>query len=165
MFQIVVFPGAEETAAIEPFRQLHDPSFHEIPAHVVLAPRFDDADPEALVRRFLAFEAPGTLDLSFGAPVAIGRALVIPILDPDGRFGAVIRALRDAVLPTSARLHEPGDAPGLRIGVFPSDAELELARRGWLATSPRPTGFRAAEIVLLLEDERGLWHEVRRLRV
>lgn len=165
MFQIVVFPGAEETAAIEPFRQLHDPAFHAIPAHVVLAPRFGDGDPDALIRRFLAFETPGTLDLSFGTPVATGRALVIPILDPDGRFGAVIRSLREAVLPTSARLHEPTDAPGLRLGLFASDAELELARRGWLASSPRPTGFRAAAILLLLEDERGLWHELRRLPV
>ncbi len=165
MFQIVVFPGDEETAAIEPFRRLHDPAFHEIGAHVVLAPPFDDAEPDALIRRFLAFEAPGSLDLSFGAPVGRGRALAVPVLDPSGRVGAVARAIRETVLPLSARMQENPDEPAVRLGLFPSDAELELARRAWLATSPRPTGFRAAELVLLLEDERGLWHEVRRLRV
>src|SRR6185436_16343124 len=94
---------------IEPFRRLHDPAFHEIGAHVVLAPPFDDDAPDALLRRFLAFEPPGTLDLSFGAPAARGRALTVPVLDADGRVGAVVRALREAVLPLAARLAENGD--------------------------------------------------------
>jgi hypothetical protein len=165
VFQIVVFPGDEASAVVESFRRSRDPAFHEIGAHVVLQPPFHDDDAAALAARFDAFEAPGSLDVSFGAPLARGRALCLPVLDPDGRVGALVRALGNAVLPLSARVRELTEGPALRLGLFASDHELELARRAWLATTPRPNGFRASELVLLFDDVRGLWHEVARVRV
>lgn len=161
MLQIVVFPPEDAAAAFEPFRRLHDPAFHQVGAHVPLVPPWDDGDHAAVVRKLGDFESPGTLDLSFGAAEARGRALVLPVLDPAGRIGAFVRALSAQALPTSALVGERASTPALRLGLFVSDAELELARRAWLS-EPRPGGFRAGEFVLLFDDVRGLWHEARR---
>lgn len=161
MLQIVVFPPEDAAAAIEPFRRLHDPAFHQVGAHVALVPPWDDGDHAAVVRKLGDFTPPGTLDVSFGAPEARGRSLALPVLDPDGRVGAFVRTLAARALPTSALVGERAVAPALRLGLFVSDAELELARRAWLA-EPRPRGFRARELVLLFDDVRGLWHEARR---
>ncbi len=163
MYQIVAFPDAADAAGIESFRRCHDPSFHEIAAHVALAPPFREDDPAGLVRRFLSFDRTGPLEMMFAPPESRSRALLLPVLDGAGRVSAAVGAIRDSVLPLSARLGRADGSVALRLGLFASDGEAELARRAWLATEGLPTGFRAGALTLLLADERGLWHEVRKL--
>jgi hypothetical protein len=162
VFQVVVVPPGEVAAALEPFRRLHDPAFHRHPPHLPLTAPFDAADGDALARRFAEFRAPSVL-VAFGEPRAEGAALVLPALDEAGRIAALADALRDAVLPLAARVACGPPPPALRIGLFGSDAERELARRAFAATVPSVPAFVAAEIALLLEDVRGLWHEIRRV--
>lgn len=160
MLQVVVVPPEDVISALEPFRRLHDPAFHRHAPHLSLGAPFDAGDGDLLVRRFLAFRAPSVL-VTFDAPAADGSALVLPVKDEAGRFAELTAAVRDGVLPPSARVAAPGPAPSLRIGLFASESERELARRAFGATVPRVPGFVAKSLTLLLEDVRGLWHEVR----
>ena len=161
MFQIVVFPPEETRAAVEAFRRLHDPAFHRVAPHVPLAPPFEDADATGLRRRLAAFRPGPAPTLAFEEPRAFGRALCVPVGDGNGRLAASVRALRETVLPLSARLQQNGDAPALRVGLLGTAAELEMARRAFVAASPPLAPFTPDAIVLLMDDVRGLWHEVQ----
>jgi hypothetical protein len=161
VYQVVVLPPDGSMTGIEELRRLHDPAFHRIGAHVALLPPFD-GDADAVTRRFDGLDAGGAFELRFGAPAVVGDALCLPVADGE----AAVRALR-------ARLAEsllgplgdaPTAAPSLRVGLFGGDAEIELARRS-LGTLPPPAPWSVREIVLLVEDVRGLWHEVRRKRL
>lgn len=158
---MVVVPPEEVVAALEPFRRLHDPAFHRHPPHLALSGPFDVADGDALLRRFTGFVAPSAL-VTFSDPCSDGQALVLPVRDEAGKVAALAQLTRVHVMPVSARLRDSALAPSLRVGVFSSDAERELARRSFAATVPRVPGFIAADVALLVEDVRGLWHEVRR---
>lgn len=162
MLQVAVVPPADVVAALEPFRRLHDPAFHRHPPYLALTQAFETSDGDALVRRLDRVRA-ASFVVTFDAPRAIGQALVLPARDEAGRIAAVLAALRDDVLPTSAKLAETPVVPALRIGLFTSDAERELARRSFEATVPAVPGFVATELTLLLEDARGLRHEMRRI--
>lgn len=164
MLQVVVVPPEEVVAALEPFRRLHDPAFHRHPPYLALTPLFDAADGEALVRRLERFRGASAV-VTFDEPRPLGAALVLPVKDEAGCVATLAAGLRDEVLPTSAKLADGAAAPALRIGLFASDAERELARRGFGAAVPRVPAFVAREIALLLEDARGLWHEMRRVRL
>lgn len=161
MFQIVLLPPDGVVAALEPFRRLHDPAFHRHPPHLALSGTFDAGDGDALLRRFTEFRGASVL-VTFDDPRADGGALVLPVRDEAGRLAALAASVRAAVLPVTARVRDDAALPSLRIGLFPSDAERELARRAFAATVPRLPGFVASEVALLVEDVRGLWHELRR---
>lgn len=161
MLQVALVPPEDVARALEPFRRLHDPAFHRHAPRIALTPAFDGPEDDALARRFDAFRAPSAL-VAFGPPSAHGEALVLPVLDEARRVAALSAALRDAVLPASARLLADAGPPSLRIGLFAGAAERELARRSFEAAVPRVPAFVARDVVLLLEDARGLWHEVRR---
>jgi hypothetical protein len=159
VFQVVVLPPEGSTRDVEELRRLHDPAFHRIGAHVPLLPPFD-SEASALVARFDAFRfAPFEIEL--GAPAVHGAALSLAVTRGDDD----LRALRDAL---ASRFLGPADerpsaAPSLRVGLLGGAADLELARRS-LSTLPAPAAWRVDEIVLMVEDVRGLWHEVRRRR-
>jgi len=161
VFQIVVFPPEETRAAVEPFRRLHDPAFHRVSPHVTLVPPFEEADARALRGRLAAQRSVAPATLTFAEPRVLGRALCVPVDDGDGRLAAFLRGLRDSVLPLSARLQENDDVPSLRVGLLGTDAELELARRSFVATAVRLAPFAPESLVLLMDDVRGLWHEVQ----
>jgi len=156
VFQVVVLPPAEAMRDVEEFRRLHDPAFHRVTAHLPLLPPFDATD-AALLERFDAFRGGAGFDVELGPPTAVGRALCLPAARGDAELRALQSALAAALLPSPAE--PPRAAPTLRVGLFGGDAELELARRA-LATLP-PPAFAVSEVALLLEDVRGLWHEVR----
>jgi hypothetical protein len=161
VLQVVVMPPAETMREVEEFRRLHDPAFHRVAAHVpVLAPF--DSDDAGLIVRFDQHPAPPAFDVTFAPAAAAGRALVVPVSDGAAPLDELRRRLAAALLPPLAE-SSPA-APSLRIGLFGGDAEIELARRAF-GTRSGPRGFRVTEVTLLLEDERGLWHEVRRKRL
>lgn len=161
MFQIVVFPPEETRAAVEPFRRLHDPSFHRVAPHVALVPPFEEPDATALRRRLASFRPGPAPTFAFGEPRVVGRSLCVPVEDAEGRLAALVRGLREAVLPLAARMQENADLPALRVGLLGSDAELELARRAFVAAAPPFPAFAPEALVLLMDDVRGLWHEVQ----
>lgn len=162
MFQVVLVPPEDVVAALEPFRRLHDPAFHRHPPHLTLAGPFDAADAVALRRRFGDLRAPSVL-VTFDDARIDDAALVVPVRDEAGCVAALAAAVRDAVLPVSARVREEAFAPLLRIGILANGAERELARRSFAAAVPRLPPFVATEAALLVEDVRGLWHEVSRV--
>jgi 2'-5' RNA ligase len=164
VFQVVVVPPEDVVAALEPFRRLHDPAFHRHPPHLALTGPFDAGDAEALLRRFLAFSAPSVL-VTFDDPRAEGSALVLPVRDEAGRVAALAAAVQDAVLPVGMRLRGEPFVPHLRVGVIAGDAEREMARRAFTASVERVPAFVASDATLLVEDVRGLWHEVRRVEL
>jgi hypothetical protein len=158
VFQVVVLPPAESLRGVEELRRLHDPAFHRIAAHVALLPPFD-ADDASLPARFDAAAAGPAFDSAFGAPLVHGDALCLPL----ARGDAEMRALRGRL---AAALLGPADEPpraplSLRVGLVGSAAEGELARRA-LSTLPPPAPWTVDSVVLVMEDVRGLWHEVRR---
>jgi hypothetical protein len=161
VFQVVVLPPAESTRDVEEFRRLHDPAFHRIGAHLVLVPPFD-ATEEAVVVRFDAMELRPAFDVAFGPPVANGHALALAVTGGAAALAALRGDVATALLPP--HVERPDGAIALRAGLLGGDAELELARRA-LATLPPPEAFTVREVVLLLEDVRGLWHDVRRRRL
>ena len=157
MFQVVVLPPPGSMGPVEELRRLHDPAFHRVAAHIALLPAFEAAT-AALNERFdaIAFEP---FDASLGPPAAAGSALCLPIAQGSQEMRRLTSTLATSLLgPLGA---PPRTAPSMRVGLFGSDAELELARRA-LATLAPPPPWTVREIVLLLEDVRGLWHEVRR---
>lgn len=156
-----MLPPAETTRGVEEFRRLHDPAFHRIGAHLPLVPPFD-AKEDAVAARFDALELRPAFDVAFGAPVAHGHALALPVTSGDAALRALSGDLAAALLPPLAE--PPGGTASLRVGLFGGDAELELARRA-LATQAPPGTFTVTEVVLLLEDVRGLWHDVRRRKL
>jgi len=162
VLQIVVVPPPEVVEALEPFRRLHDPSFHRSAPLLALTQPFETLDARGLHRRLDRFRAPSLL-VTFDEPRALGAALVLPARDEAGRIAATAAALRERVLPSSASLLDDGMPPSLRIGLFGSDAERELARRSFSATVPRVPAFVATELTLVLDDARGLRHETRRV--
>ena len=156
-----MLPPAESTRDVEEFRRLHDPAFHRIGAHLVLLPPFD-ATNDSLVGRFDAMELRPAFDVAFGPPVATGHALALAVTVGGAALHALQGDLAAALLPPL--VERPNAAAALRVGLFGSDAELELARRA-LATLPPPDTFTVRDVVLLLEDVRGLWHDVRHRRL
>jgi hypothetical protein len=155
--EVAVLIPTDALGDVDSFRRLHDPAFHRGAARVQVLTSFETRRADLLLR----FDA---LDLSpiapfrtaFGAPVAAGAALELPVTDGREailRLGTIAAA---GLLVTAAERA----APAVRIGLFSLDAERELARRAFL-TSRAPRPFRAASIALLFEDERGLWHAVR----
>jgi hypothetical protein len=161
VFQVVVLPPAESTRDVEEFRRLHDPAFHRIGAHLVLVPPFD-ATSETLIARFDAMELRPAFDVAFGPPVANGHALSLAVTHGEAALRALQGDVAAAILPP--HIERPNGAVALRVGLLGGDAELELARRA-LATLAPPAAFTVREVVLLLEDVRGLWHDVRRRRL
>ena len=154
-------PPPGTLASVEQFRRLHDPAFHRIAAHVGILPPFEPSDANVL-DLFDAAALPPRFTAEFGAPAAVGRALVLP-LTGGAREGLALQAALARLLlgPADAG---PALAPALRIGLFSSDAEMEMARRA-LTSLESPPGFGVTEVSLLLEDLRGLWHPVRSLRL
>jgi hypothetical protein len=156
VYQVAIIPQVEALGEIELFRRLHDPAFHRMPAHLPLLPPFEPIRPDFLAR-FDALRSP-PFDARLGAPEIHGTSLVLTLVVGSPETEALRDALHDALLDPAAP--PTSVAPNLRIGHFPSDAALELARRG-LATTDELPAFRVAQISLLLEDVRGIWHSVR----
>lgn len=163
MFQIVVFPPEPAAAAVEPFRRLHDPAFHRVAPHVALVPPFEENDALGLRARLAAFRPPPSPTIGFGPPCVQGRSLCLPVAEGEAGLADVVAALCSEVLPLAARLQRNGDVPSLRVGLLGSEPELELARRSLRAALPEIAPFRPDAIVLLMDDVRGLWHEVQRV--
>jgi hypothetical protein len=157
VFQVVVLPPDGAATRLEEFRRVHDPAFHRIGAHLALLPPFE-ADDRALAERFADFRA-SAFDVSFGPAAPIGRALGYPVEDGADAVRALTASLASALLGPFGE--PPFLVPAVRVGLFGSDAEMELARRT-LWDAPPPGPWRVAEVTLLLEDVRGLWHPVRR---
>ncbi len=161
MFQVVVLPPPDAVLVIEEFRRLHDPAFHRIGPHLPLLPPFEPGN-ATLLERFDGFRGGAGFDVEFGPPTAAGRALCLPAERGQAELRALRTVLAAALLPP---LTEAPDGPiVLRAGLFGSDAELELARRAMTVTGGVPA-WSVREITLLLEDERGIWHAVRRKRL
>jgi hypothetical protein len=159
--QVVVLPPPATTAAVEEFRRLHDPSFHRLPAHVPLLPPFE-AEREDLLARFDSLRGCAPFEAALGPPQACGAALVLPLTAGAAELAALRQSLAQELLgPLGAA---PEGAPAMRVGLFGSDAERELARRA-LASLPAPAAFTVEEATLLLEDVRGLWHPIRARRL
>ena len=118
---------------------------------------------EEVKKEQAACEADAPPTLAFAEPRAVGRALCVPIADGDGRVARLVHRLRESVLPLSARMQRNAEAPSLVIGLLGSDAELELARRSLDAAAPPFPEFAPDSLVLLMDDVRGLWHEVHRV--
>ena len=156
MYQVAIIPPVEALGEIEQFRRLHDPAFHRVPAHVPLLPPFEPARQDVLAR-FDALHAP-PFDARLGAADVLGTSLVLTLIAGKTETEALRTALHEALLDPAAP--PVTTAPSLRIGHFPSDAALELARRGLATTDVLPE-FRVAQITLLMEDVRGIWHPVR----
>ncbi len=156
MLQVALIPPPEALGPAELFRRLHDPGFHRLPAHVTLLPPFEPVRRDVL-ERFDAFDA-APFRARLGAPFETGTTLWLAFVEGGDAVAALRRALADALLDPLA---PPAAAPAaLRIGHFSSAAELELARRGLAADLALPE-FRVDTLTLLLEDRRGLWHDVR----
>ena len=155
-----MLPPPASTGPVEELRRLHDPAFHRVAAHIPLLPAFE-ANAATLLQRFEAVRF-AAFDASLGPPCAAGSALCLPVEQGSEAMRDLTAALAAALLGPLGE--PPRTAPALRVGLFGSDAELELARRA-LATLPPPPPWTVRDIVLLLEDVRGLWHEVRRVRV
>lgn len=144
---------------LDSFRRLHDPAFHRGAARVPVLPSFETPRADLLVR----FDALDLYDVApflvgFGAPAADGRALELPVSDGCEALQKLRRLLARGLLGPLA--DADGAPPAVRIGLFSSDAERELARRAF-STGRAPAPFRASSLALLFEDERGLWHTVR----
>ena len=156
-----MLPPAETMGAIEEIRRLHDPAFHRVAAHLVLLPPFEPSD-ASLVERLDALELPPAFPLAFGAPVVCGTSLSLAVAQGADELRELQVALARGLLPSHAAL--PQAPAGLRTGVHSGAAELELARRGLASLDPlAPFAVRA--VSLLLEDVRGLWHEVHQKRL
>lgn len=161
MHAVAVLPPVESLGDVESFRRLHDPSFHRAPAHVLLVPPFDGSDP-AVPGRFDHVDAGAPFDVAFGAPEVRGHEVVLPVTTGRARLEQLRAALFHALSgPLAASAHT---APALRLGLLATDAERELARRAFV-NSRAPAPFRVEAVTLLLEDERGMWHAVRRRRL
>ena len=161
MFQVVVLPPPDLAAAIEEFRRLHDPAFHRVGAHVPVLPPFDSDDP-ALADRFDATAARGAFDVELAAATAAGQSLGLPVVRGRDELAALRAAFAAALLPALTEL--PGAPPSLRVGLFGTAAEMELARRT-LEGRVAVASWRVEDVVLLVEDVRGLWHPLRRKRL
>ena len=156
MYQVAIIPPVEALGEIEHFRRLHDPAFHRVPAHVPLLPPFEPVRQDILAR-FDVLRSP-PFDARLGAAKIHGTSLVLTLVDGNTPTEQLRAALHEALLDPAA---PRADArPSLRIGHFPSDAALELARRSLSTTDALPA-FRVEQVTLLLEDVRGIWHPVR----
>jgi hypothetical protein len=161
VFQVVVLPPPDEALVLEEFRRLHDPAFHRIGPHLPILPPFEP-EGTTLIERFDGFRGAGGFEVEFGPPTALGRALCLPAERGQAELRALRTALAASLLPPIA---EAPDGPiVLRAGLFGSDAEIELARRA-MATTGGVRPWLVREITLVLEDERGIWHAVRRRRI
>jgi len=160
VYQVALLPPDHVRDALDAFRRIHDPAFHKAPVLLPVLPPFEPG--EGLSDRFDAFTGAARFTVSLGPARAEGRALVLPV--EDGVLQLV--ALRLAVAAAVLGPHDPcpDTSSALRIGLFSTDAELELARRA-LGTYPMPEPFEVELVSLLREDERGLWHEVRKRRI
>jgi hypothetical protein len=161
VFQVVVLPPPEVAAAIDEFRRLHDPSFHRVGAHVAVLAPFD-SDDAALADRFESADAGAPFDVELGAASAAGQSLGLPVARGRDRIAALRSAFAAAILPPLTEL--PDAAPSVRVGLFGGAAEMELARRA-LEIRVAAAAWRVDEVVLLVEDVRGLWHPLRRKRL
>jgi 2'-5' RNA ligase superfamily protein len=155
VLQVVVLPPEDAMRGIEEFRRLHDPAFHRVAAHLSLVPPFH-SDDRGLVSRLERVPLPPSFDVLLGPPSPIGRALALPVVSGEAPLDALRRATAAALFP---REELPPALPGLRVGFFGSRAEMELARRAILTVAPPPP-FPVSCVSLLVEDQRGLWHEV-----
>lgn len=160
MYMVAVLPPPEVVAPLEDYRRRHDPAFHRIAAHLRLVGPFEQPDPRAL-DAFDTIEAGPPLDVVLGPAENHGEALVLPVLT-GGEALEAVRAQLAAVLHT--RTDDPRRRPALLVGRFGIDAERELVARA-MAAAPPLAGFRVDELTLLFQDERGLWHPVRRRRL
>ena len=151
-----MLPPPEALGDVEEFRRLHDPAFHRLPAHVPLLPPFEPIRRDFLAR-FDAFRSP-PLTVSFGEAVAGECTLGLTVVQGHDELLAMRDALGHALLDESAP--RAAGPPCLRVGLFGSDAELELARRA-LGTAPELPPLTIRMLTLLLEDVRGIWHPVR----
>ena len=161
VYQVVVFPPDDVQTPVEAFRRLHAPAFHRLSAHLPLLPPFEAPD-AGLLERFDAFASQGAFEVSLGPAEARGRALVLPVSDGALRIEALRKDLAAALLPPLEP--EEGESPAVRLGLFASESELELARRTAQAVRELPS-VRVNAVTLLLQDERGIWHEVRTRRL
>ena len=156
MYQVALIPPPDALGEIEQFRRVHDPAFHRLPAHVPLLPPFEPIRRDVLAQ-FDAFRA-APFDARLGDAHALGTSLVLALVVGADETIALRRGLHGALLdPAAPEMDEP---PVLRIGHFPSDAALEMARRSFDHARELAT-FRVDRITLLLEDVRGIWHPVR----
>ncbi len=160
MYQVVVLPPPGSLGAVERFRKRHDPAFHRVGAHLPVLPAFE-ARGDGVVREFAGLRGGAPFGIAYGSPAVRGRMLCLPITDG----ATALRGLRDALAAVFLDpLHSMPEAePHLRVGLFASEPELELTRRALVNSQP-PEPFEAQELVLLMEDARGLWHEIGRRR-
>ncbi len=156
MYTVAVLPPPEALGEVEQFRRLHDPAFHRAPPHVALLPPFEPIRRD-FIERFDGISH-AAFSMCLGAPVAAEMTLGLGITEGEGHVRRLRAAVVDALLDPPAP--RPSGAPFLRVGVFGTLPELELARRS-LSTVDALPAFRVARVTLLLEDVRGLWHAVR----
>lgn len=156
MYEVALLPPPEALGDVEPFRRLHDPAFHRLPAHVALLPPFEPIRRDVLAQ-FDAFRA-APFDARLGNAHAQGTSLVLDLVEGAAETLRLRAALHEALLDPAAP--HAGEPPVLRIGHFPSAAALELARRGF-DHDQELAPFRVDRVTLLLEDVRGIWHPVR----
>ena len=156
MYQVAIIPPVDALGEIEHFRRLHDPAFHRVPAHVPLLPPFEPVRRDFLAR-FDALRA-SPFDARLGSPEVHDTSLALALVQGAAETAGVREALHEALLDPAAPAAIA--QPSLRIGHFPSEAALELARRGLAATDALPV-FHVGQVTLLLEDVRGIWHPVR----
>jgi hypothetical protein len=156
VYEVALIPPPEALGDVEAFRRLHDPAFHRIPAHVPLLPPFEPIRTDVL-SQFDGFRA-AAFEARLGNAHGSATSLVLDLVQGADEVTALRDALHDALLdPAAPRVTEP---PTVRIGHFPSEAALELARRGF-DHALELQAFRVDRITLLMEDVRGIWHPVR----
>ena len=156
MYQVVILPPAGLIEQVEQFRRLHDPAFHRLPAHVPLLPPFEPVRRDFL-SAFDGFRAE-RFAIGFGEAVTGDHVLGLSVVRGAESLVALRRALVDALQDPGAPL--PAGPPSLRIGLFTSDAEQELARRA-VGTVEPPPDVEVRALTLLIEDVRGIWHPAR----
>ncbi len=158
MFQVVVLPPPEALGALEEFRRRHDPAFHRLPAHVLVLGPFDPADERAL-DRFDTVAAPEPFVVELGAPELRDDGLYLPAWRGLDQLETLRADLAEALVGPDADV--AATPPSLRVGRFGIAAEAELVARSLSAAGlPRP--FTVDTLTLVLEDERAIWHPVRR---
>ncbi len=158
VYQVVILPPPGILGEVEELRRRHDPAFHRVPAHIALVGAFEPVS-EQMLDAFDRLRPGRTFGVTFGAPQTHGHTLVLPIERGADELTRIRSQAAEALLPPESE--QPAGPVVLRVGMFSGDAERELVRRG-LAANPPEGEFTVAELTLLLEDSRGLWHPVRR---
>lgn len=160
MYQVVVLPPDEVQELVESFRRLHDPGFHRSAVFLPVFGPFEPAGDEPLARFDGLHGAPFTVNL--GPPEARGSALVLPVREGAASLVALRESIRQELAPSAP---EPvTESPAVRVGLFTSEPEMEMARRAFASLAP-PAPFRIDGLHLAFEDERGLWHTLRERRL